>query len=98
MATYRIASVLGAACLMICALAQAQNTPSSPSTSNPSMANPAPSNPSDSTSSTSPPSPGHKDKSRSAKEQQSQKHKCPKSGDNSNVNCKERGQADQSPK
>ena len=31
-----------------------------------------------------------KDTSRGAKEQQSQKQPCPKNGDNSNVNCKQR--------
>ena len=45
--------------------------------------------------STDKPAAGEKDTSRAAKEQQSQKQKCPKNGDTSNVNCKQR---DKSPK
>jgi len=40
---------------------------------------------------------GHHDTSRGAKEQQSQKKKCPKNGDQSNVNCKEASDGGQSP-
>jgi len=86
-----ITTVLGSVCLIICAATQAQNAPANPSTSTPAPASSA----ADSSMSTDKPAAGEKDTSRAAKEQQSQKQKCPKNGDTSNVNCKQR---DKSPK
>jgi hypothetical protein len=86
-----IASILGSICLTICAAAQAQNTPANSSTSTP----PSTSSSANPTTSTSKPASGQKDASRAAKEQQSQKQKCPKNGDTSNVNCKEIGKSPQ---
>jgi hypothetical protein len=79
---------IGAIACLICAAAQAQTTPS----------NSAPTTPSSTASSSTDarsdsqltPRSGKKDTSRGAKEQQSQTRPCPKNGNNSNVNCKER--------
>lgn len=93
-----IVTVLGSFALMLCAAAQAQNAPASSSTAPPpdTSSSPPPSSSSssdDSSMSATKPSAGQKDTSRSAKEQQSHKQKCPKNGDTSNVNCKETGPA-----
>jgi len=83
-------AVFGSICLILCAAAQAQSTPS-----NSSMSSTPPSTGSSASLSTSSsqPASGQKDTSREAKEQQSQKNKCPKNGDASNPNCKERGKS-----
>jgi hypothetical protein len=94
-----IISILGSLCLIVCAAAaQAQNTPSN-STPSPSSSTPSSSESSASTSSMSSqahkPASGQQDTSRGAKEQQSQRKKCPKNGDTSNVNCKLRNKSSQ---
>lgn len=71
---------------LLAAAAQAQTTSSSPPPDSSSSSSST--SPSTSSQSTSPTQ--GKDTSRGAKEQQSQKHDCPKNGDKSNVNCKER--------
>jgi hypothetical protein len=83
-----MSALFGSVCLVLCAAAQAQSTPANPSASS-TQSSTATSAGSSTTSSKS--TSGQKDTSREAKEQQSQKHKCPKNGDASNPNCKERG-------
>jgi hypothetical protein len=88
-------AILGSMCLMLCAAVEAQSTqtqnpPANPTTSTPSSTE---SSGNHSSSSSSKPNSGQKDTSRAAKEQQSQKQKCPKNGDTSNVNCQARGQS-----
>jgi hypothetical protein len=94
-----VIAILGSMCLMLgatveaqSAATQAQNPPANPSASTPSSAAPSSDR---SNSSSSKPTSGRKDTSRAAKEQQSQKQKCPKNGDTSNVNCQARGQTPQ---
>jgi len=75
------------------AAAQTQSEPASSqppsSTEQPATESPA--------SSPAKPATGHHDTSRGAKEQQSQKQKCPKDGDKSNVNCKETAEPGNAP-
>jgi hypothetical protein len=95
MTRFPMTALLGGICLILSAAAQAQNTPSNSSTrSNSSMSSTPSSTGASASSSTSSsqPTSGQKDTSRGAKEQQSQKHKCPKNGDTSNPNCKERAE------
>lgn len=82
-----MAAILGITTAMIFGAVEAQ---SPPATSSPSSSTAAPAS---SSNSSSQQTNGGKDTSRGAKEQQSQKQKCPKNGDNSNVNCKERGKS-----
>jgi len=86
-----IPTLLASVCLCGAAVAQTQTSPPSsqpaPSTS-PSQSAAPPSNSGMSPSSQSGSQPVQQDTSRGAKEQQSQKQKCPSNGDNSNVNCK----------
>ena len=88
---FPIVAAFAIALLVASATSGAQTSASqSPSATMPSDSSQSATTPSDS-SSRSPSKNQGKDTSRGAKEQQSQKHPCPKNGDNSNVNCKETG-------
>ncbi len=86
MTRHVMTAILGITSVILFGAVQAQSTPT---TSSPSSAT----SPASSSNSPSQPTSGQKDTSRGAKEQQSQKQKCPKNGDTSNVNCKERGKS-----
>ncbi len=86
MTRHAMTAILGITSAILFGAVQAQSTPT---TSSPSSTTSSAS----SSNSSSQPTSGQKDTSRGAKEQQSQKQKCPKNGDNSNVNCKERGKS-----
>jgi hypothetical protein len=91
-----ISTAVAGTALIGLATAMAQSTQSNPSTPSSSAStqssSPSSSSTSPSDSQTAPTNQG-KDKSRGAKEQQSQKKTCPDNKDNSNVNCKLKGKA-----
>ncbi len=86
MTRHAITAILGITSVVLLGAVQAQSTPT---TSSPASTT----SPASSSHLSSQPTSGQKDTSRGAKEQQSQKQKCPKNGDTSNVNCKERGKS-----
>ena len=88
MTRHAMTAILGITSVILCGAVQAQSTPS---TSSPSSVPSSTTSPASSSDSSSQPTRGQKDSSRGAKKQQSQRQKCPKTEDNSNVNCKERG-------
>lgn len=92
---FAFAVLVGSLGLVGSAAAQTQSDPSSSMQPPPSTEQPSTAAPSDSPTK---PAAGQHDTSRGAKEQQSQKKKCPKNGDKSNINCKETGQTGDAPK
>lgn len=93
---FAFAVVLGSLGVIGSAAAQTQSEPAGSMQQTPSSTE-QPSTQSPATSPTKPAT-GHHDTSRGAKEQQSQKKKCPKNGDKSNVNCKETAEPGNAPK
>ena len=85
MTRHALAAILGITSVIIFGAVEAQSPPATSSESSSTTA------PASSSNSSTQPANGQKDTSRGAKEQQSEKQKCPKNGDTSNVNCKERG-------